>query len=90
MLGVLVHVIGDAINNVGVIISALVIWKGQGEARHYVDPAISVLIALMIFLTALPLVKRSGAILLQIAPGGIDVEDVRHDMEMVGMLYNQR
>lgn len=84
MLGVLIHVIGDAINNVGVIISALVIWKTEGENRYYIDPAVGVFIAIMIFLTALPLTKHSGGILLQIAPGGIDLEDVKHDIEMVG------
>ncbi|OAQ95020.1 Cd2+/Zn2+ transporter protein [Purpureocillium lilacinum] len=60
MLGVLIHVVGDAINNIGVIISAVVIWKAEGEGRYYIDPAISVFIAIMIFLTAIPLTKRSG------------------------------
>ncbi|POR36241.1 Zinc/cadmium resistance protein [Tolypocladium paradoxum] len=83
MLGVLVHVIGDAINNVGVIVAALVIWKAEGEGRYYVDPAIGVFIAVVIFLTAIPLTKRSGGILLQIAPGGIDLEDVKHDIESI-------
>ncbi|PWI67234.1 hypothetical protein PCL_04396 [Purpureocillium lilacinum] len=83
MLGVLIHVVGDAINNIGVIISAVVIWKAEGEGRYYIDPAISVFIAIMIFLTAIPLTKRSGSILLQIAPGGIDLEDVKYDIESI-------
>ncbi|PNY28760.1 Zinc/cadmium resistance protein [Tolypocladium capitatum] len=83
MLGVLVHVIGDAINNVGVIIAALVIWKAEGEGRYYIDPAVGVFIAIMIFLTAMPLTKSSGGILLQIAPCGIDLEDVKHDIESI-------
>lgn len=85
MMGVIIHVIGDAINNVGVIVSALVIWKATGEARFYMDPAIGVFISIMIFCTAIPLTKRSGDILLQIAPEGIDVADVRDDLEMVGV-----
>ncbi|CEJ85066.1 Putative Cation efflux system protein czcD [[Torrubiella] hemipterigena] len=83
MMGVIIHVIGDAINNVGVIISALVIWKGTGDARFYIDPAIGVFIAVMIFCTAIPLTKGSGKILLQVAPDGINLEDVRYDMEMI-------
>ena len=86
MLGVLIHVIGDAINNIGVIVSAVIIWKCEGEARHYADPAVSVFIAVMILATALPLVKNSGAILLQIAPAGIDLDHVKHDIEMVSTL----
>lgn len=84
MLGVLVHVVGDAINNVGVIASALIIWQAHGEARYYADPAIGVFISVMIFLTAWPLTRNSGRILLQIAPNEISLEDVKHDIEMVG------
>lgn len=87
MLGVLIHVIGDAINNIGVIIAAVIIWKCEGKARHYADPAVSIFIAIMILLSAIPLVKNSGAILLQIAPTGIDLEHVKHDIEKVRSLF---
>lgn len=86
MLGVLTHVIGDAINNVGVIFSALIIWKANGEGRYYVDPAIGVFIAIMIFLTAIPLTLKTGTILLQTAPEAIILEDVKSDIEKVGRL----
>lgn len=55
MLGVLIHVIGDAANNVGVIISALVIWLTTSPDRFYADPAISMAIALVILTTSVPL-----------------------------------
>ncbi|KAG8425132.1 hypothetical protein J3458_001865 [Metarhizium acridum] len=83
IFGVFIHAIGDAINNVGVIISATIIWQLDSPARYYADPAIGIFIAIMIFLTAIPLTKKSGSILLQIAPGEIDLEDVRHDVEMI-------
>ncbi|KAL6807793.1 cation efflux protein [Trichoderma sp. SZMC 28013] len=83
MLGVMIHVVGDAINNIGVMASALIIWKAHGEARYYADPAIGVFISLMIFLTAWPLTKSSGRILLQIAPNEIDPDDVKHDINKV-------
>lgn len=83
MLGVFIHVMGDAINNIGVIIAAVIIWKTDGEGRYYADPAVGVFIAIMILLSALPLVKNSGDILLQIAPRGIDLEDIKHDIEMI-------
>lgn len=84
MMGVFIHILGDAVNNLGVIIAALIIWKVEGEGRYYADPAVGVFIAVMIFLSAIPLVRNSGAILLQIAPGGISLEDVKHDIEKVG------
>jgi zinc transporter 1 len=83
VLGVLVHVIGDAINNIGVIISAVVIWFVNPDSRFYADPAASLLIAIMILLTAVPLTKRSGRILLQSAPLGVKLEDIRYDLEAI-------
>lgn len=83
LLGVFIHVVGDAINNVGVIASAVIIWRAQSPARFYADPAIGSFIAFMIFLTAVPLTRSSGRILLQIAPGDINLEDIKHDIEMV-------
>ncbi|KAI5468175.1 cation efflux protein [Mariannaea sp. PMI_226] len=88
MFGVFVHVVGDAINNIGVVIAAVVIWQTEGHRRYYIDPAISVFIAIMILLSAIPLTKNSGAILLQIAPPGIDLEHVKHDMEQVPGIQN--
>ena len=55
MLGVLLHVIGDAINNVGVIISALVIWLAHYDGKYYADPGVSMGIAVMILISSIPL-----------------------------------
>ncbi|KAK6819349.1 cation diffusion facilitator family metal ion transporter [Apiospora arundinis] len=38
MLGVLTHVLSDALNNIGVIIAALVVWLTHYDARFYADP----------------------------------------------------
>ncbi|KAI1639327.1 cation efflux protein [Biscogniauxia mediterranea] len=83
MMGVFVHVIGDALNNVGVIIAALVIWLTSYEGRFYADPGVSMGIAIMILLSSLPLVKNSGKILMQTAPRGVDLDDVKHDLEKI-------
>ncbi|OTB00407.1 hypothetical protein M426DRAFT_26636 [Hypoxylon sp. CI-4A] len=83
MMGVLIHVLGDACNNVGVIIAALVIWLAPSPARFYADPGISMGIAIMILFTSIPLVKNSGRILMQSAPKGVDMDDVKHDLEKI-------
>ncbi|KAL2838357.1 cation efflux protein [Aspergillus pseudoustus] len=83
MMGVLLHVIGDAANNLGVIVAALVIWLTSYEARYYADPATSMGIAAMIILSALPLARQSGLILLESAPNGLDPADVKHDLEKI-------
>jgi zinc transporter 1 len=68
---------------VGVIIAALIIWRAEGHARYYADPAVGIFIAFMILLTAIPLTRSSGSILLQIAPPGVSMEDVKQDIEKV-------
>ncbi|KAI0133001.1 cation efflux family protein [Xylariales sp. AK1849] len=83
MLGAFVHVIGDALNNIGVIIAALVIWLTTYDARFYADPGVSMGIAIMILLSSLPLVKNSGKILMQSAPRGVNSDDVKHDLERI-------
>ncbi|KAL1903532.1 hypothetical protein Sste5346_000160 [Sporothrix stenoceras] len=83
MLGAMIHVLGDAINNVGVIIAALIIWKTHYPGRYYADPGVSIAIALMILISAIPLVKNSGTILLESAPRGVDIQDVKHDLEKI-------
>lgn len=60
MIAVLIHVIGDAANNVGVIIAALVIWKAEYYGRYYADPAVGMGISIMILLTSWPLGTRSS------------------------------
>ena len=86
MLGAMLHVIGDALNNVGVIIVALVIWLSSSPGRFYADPAVGMAISLMILFSALPLVKHSGEILLQSAPEGVNLGDIKHDIEKVLLL----
>jgi len=80
---VLIHLMGDAFNNIGVIISAVIIWKTTSENRFYADPAISMIIGIVLVLTALKLVFQGGKILLLSEPLGVDVEDVKHDLEKV-------
>lgn len=83
MMGAMLHVIGDALNNVGVIIAAVVIWFTNSPARFYADPAVGMGISIMILFSAMPLVKHSGEILLQSAPQGVNLGDIKHDIEKV-------
>lgn len=83
MLGVLIHVVSDAINNLGIIVAALVIRFTHAHSRFYADPGVSMGISFMIVFSALPLIKSSGSILLQSAPLDVDLEDVKHDLEQI-------
>ncbi|KAK9238172.1 cation efflux protein [Lipomyces kononenkoae] len=80
MRGVFLHVMGDALGNVGVIATALFIWLTDYSWRFYFDPMISLIITCIIFSSALPLVKSASKILLQGAPKGIDMLDVQDEI----------
>ncbi|KAL8829684.1 MAG: hypothetical protein Q9191_001865 [Dirinaria sp. TL-2023a] len=81
MRGVFLHVMGDALGNIGVILSALLIWLTNYSWRYYSDPAISLVITLIILGSAIPLCKAASRILLQAVPTGINVDKIRHDIE---------
>ncbi|KAJ7457871.1 hypothetical protein FB451DRAFT_1406727 [Mycena latifolia] len=53
LVAVLVHLLGDAINNVGVIVAEIFIWKLRSPSRFYADPAVSLGISLIIFASAI-------------------------------------
>ncbi|KZF25311.1 cation efflux protein [Xylona heveae TC161] len=83
MKGVFLHVLGDALGNVGVIASALFIWLTTFSWRYYFDPLISLVITCIILGSAIPLCKAASRILLQAVPAGIDVEEIKHDIEQL-------
>jgi len=55
MRALLLHVMGDALGNVGVIATGLIIWKSDWQYKYYCDPIISLIITVIIFSSALPL-----------------------------------
>lgn len=83
MRGVFLHVLGDALGSVVVIISALIIWLAEGDWRFYVDPAMSIMMVIIILGTTFPLLKESGFILLQTVPSHINLEDIQRKIEEV-------
>ncbi|KAM0755611.1 cation efflux protein [Meredithblackwellia eburnea MCA 4105] len=88
MQGVFLHVLGDALGNVGVIAAGLFIWLTDYSWRSYADPAISLLITCIIFSSALPLVKSASFILLQGVPNSVPLEEVRKSIAAVPGVLN--
>ncbi|KAE9577271.1 Zinc/cadmium resistance protein [Colletotrichum fructicola] len=81
MNAMVLHVIGDALGNVGVIVTALIIWLTDWPGRFYADPAVSLFITLIILKSAIPLTKATSKILLQATPDHIDLNDIREDIQ---------
>lgn len=86
MRGVFLHVLGDALGSVAVIISALVVWLTEWQHKYYLDPALSLFITAIILGHTVPLVRRSAFILMQSVPDGLDMDEVRaHIGEVAGI-----
>ncbi|EST05198.1 Cation efflux protein [Kalmanozyma brasiliensis GHG001] len=88
MQGVFLHVLGDALGNVGVIAAGVFILTSSAWWRFYSDPAISFLITIIIFHSALPLVKSASYILLQGVPASVSLESVRQSIMSVDGVLN--
>lgn len=83
MRGVFLHVLGDALGNVGVIVTALFIWLTDYSWRFYFDPAVSLVITMIILASAIPLCKAASRILLQAVPLGLNIDEVQEDIELL-------
>ena len=75
--GVFLHVMGDALGNVGVIATALFIWLTPYAWRFYSDPVVSLFISFIILTSAIPLCRAASRILLMATPGSINIDDIR-------------
>jgi len=81
MHGIFLHVLGDALGSIGVIVSGLIIWLAtEWKTRFIVDPIISIFITTMIVFFTIPLIKSASFILLQGVPHHIPLEKVREEL----------
>jgi len=72
--GVFLHLLADTLGSVGVIISSFII---QMWGWNIADPICSLCIAVLIFLSTIPLIKHSSKTLLQCTPGYFE-EPLQH------------
>jgi cobalt-zinc-cadmium efflux system protein len=78
--GAYLHIVGDALSSVGVVIGGVVIiYTGW----YLIDPLLSMLIALVIIYSAWALVRESVNILLEAVPGHIDIDTVASEMAKI-------
>ncbi len=77
MRGVFLHVLADALGSVVVIISAIIMWKTEWEYKIYVDPALSLVLVVIMMKGVWPLLIESALILLQTVPTHIEVDKLK-------------
>jgi len=71
------HVLGDAISSVGVIVAAILIHYTKIE---WIDPLISILIGAIIFVSAFRVLRRALHILLEGVPEGLSIKHINERM----------
>lgn len=77
MRAAFLHVMSDALGSVIVMISALIIKFTNWEYKYYCDPALSLILVLLILHSVWPLLRESALILLQTVPTHIEVEAIQ-------------
>ncbi len=75
--GAWLHVLSDALGSVGAIASGALIWA---FGWYWADPVASVIIGLLVVHSAWSLLKETVAVLMEHAPGHINVDEVRESM----------
>ncbi len=74
MRGAWLHVFTDALGSLQAIVAGVLIWA---FAWYWVDPLASLLIGLLVIYSSWSLIRQSVAVLMEGAPGHINVDDVR-------------
>ncbi|XP_069856008.1 calcium/manganese antiporter SLC30A10-like isoform X2 [Dipodomys merriami] len=87
--GVLLHVMGDALGSVIVVITAVIFYLRPLTAEApcnwqcYIDPSLTIIMVIIILSSAFPLIKETAAILLQMVPKGVDMEELMSKLSSV-------
>ena len=78
--GAYLHILGDALSSVGVVIGGVIILY---TGWYLIDPILSILISLVIIYGAWALVKESVDILLESVPSHIDIDTVAAEIQKI-------
>ncbi|XP_030413347.1 zinc transporter 10 [Gopherus evgoodei] len=78
--GVLLHVMGDALGSVIVVVAAAIFYALPLDANTpcnwqcYIDPSLTLVMVVIILSSAFPLIKETTTILLQMVPKGVNMQ----------------
>jgi cation diffusion facilitator family transporter len=79
--GLWLHIIGDVLGSIVVVISSAVIKYGSGDNRFYVDPSASLVTVCVICYVTMPLLSKCMRILMQNAPSKLDMDKIKNELE---------
>ncbi|NXG05423.1 ZNT10 protein, partial [Sakesphorus luctuosus] len=77
--GVLLHVMGDALGSVVVVVTATIFYvrplrDAPCNWQCYIDPSLTIVMVFIILSSAFPLIKETSTILLQMVPKGVNMQ----------------
>jgi cobalt-zinc-cadmium efflux system protein len=76
----MIHMLGDALSTAAVLLGAVAIWLWHVS---WVDPALSVVIAALVFWSSLGIVRETLNILLEGTPAGLELVSIQEEMRGV-------
>jgi len=81
MQGAVMHVIGDLVQSIGVAIAGALIWWKQDDPRWALaDPICTFIFAALVMWTTLSVMRDVADVLMERAPRGMDVPEIRRRM----------
>ncbi|XP_077341910.1 calcium/manganese antiporter SLC30A10 isoform X2 [Lithobates pipiens] len=89
MRGVLLHVMGDALGSVVVVVAAIIFYVRPLKPEEpcnwqcYIDPSLTLVMVAIILYSAFPLIKETGTILLQMVPEDVNVGDIGSKISLI-------
>ncbi|XP_053315638.1 zinc transporter 10 [Spea bombifrons] len=87
--GVLLHVMGDALGSVVVVVAAVIFYvkplapEAPCNWQCYIDPSLTVVMVAIILFSAFPLIKETATILLQMVPKDVKVGEIGQQLTEV-------
>lgn len=79
------HLMGDTLSSVAVIVGGIAIWQWQ---IYWLDPLITILVGIYIIYHTWSVVKQTVDILMQTSPEGIDVNEIKTVVESLDGIEN--
>jgi len=74
----MLHVLGDLLMSVGVIIAAIIIYFTDWQMA---DPLCTYLFSVIVCVTVFPTLKNCMTVLMEVAPADVDVEKIKEDIK---------
>ncbi|KAK2511870.1 Slc30a10 [Columba guinea] len=86
--GVLLHVMGDALGSVVVVVAATIfhvlpLGNAPCNWQCYIDPSLTIIMVFIILSSAFPLIKETSIILLQMVPKGVNMQLLTDRLSLV-------